>query len=95
MRNFYGSESPDQLKSKEGGNKGTVFNSINYGPTFDVDLVLTGKNGTSDLGTTYRGRGDESRLGRPKNTYLAGSSQFVLSELEVYYSGLFLALLPD
>lgn len=88
MRNFHGSESPYVMKARP-GKKGMIFNNINYGPTFDVDLVLTGQNGTSNLGSTYFGRSPQDRQGRRKNTYLAGSSEFVLSELEVYYSGRF------
>lgn len=90
LRNSHGSDSPYRISSPM---KAITYNNMNYGPTFDVDLLLIGKNGTSSLGKTY----DAPRYERdmtPKNTYLAGSSEFVLSELEVYYSGMCSSFLP-
>lgn len=90
LRNSHGSDSPYRISSPK---KAIIYNNMNYGPTFDVDLLLIGKNGTSSLGKTY----DAPRYERdmtPKNTYLAGSSEFVLSELEVYYSGICYSFLP-
>ena len=81
LRSFQGSESPHVITTKD-GEEGIIYNSIKNGPAFGVDLLLTGQNGTSSLGNTYNRHDLE-----PKEAYLAGSSEFVLSELEVYYSG--------
>ena len=90
LRNSHGSDSPYRISSPK---KAIIYNNMNYGPTFDVDLLLIGKNGTSSLGKTYDAPGYVRGMG-PKNTYLAGSSEFVLSELEVYYSGICSSFLP-
>ena len=90
LRNSHGSDSPYRISSPK---KAIIYNNMNYGPTFDVDLLLIGKNGTSSLGKTYDAPGYVRDMG-PRNTYLAGSSEFVLSELEVYYSGISSSFLP-
>ena len=47
LRNSHGSDSPYRISSPK---KAIIYNNMNYGPTFDVDLLLIGKNGTSSLG---------------------------------------------
>ena len=86
---YDGTKSPYTSKIKQ-NKEAFIINSINHGPSFPPDLVLTGKNGVSDIGKVYRA--GKYAQGRPRSAYLAGSAEFQLSELEVYYrsSGKFL-----
>lgn len=61
---------------------------MSHGPSIPPDLILTGKNGTSALGQIFFSGSDDWRRGRPQEALLAGSSEFKLSELEVYYGKL-------
>ena len=86
---YDGTKSPYTSKIKQ-NKEAFIINSINHGPSFPPDLVLTGKNGVSDIGKVYHA--GKYAQGRPRSAYLAGSAEFQLSELEVYYrsSGKFL-----
>ena len=80
--NYDGTKSPFKSNIKP-NEEAFIINSINHGPSFPPDLVLTGKDGVSDIGKVYHA--GKYAQGRPNSAFLAGSEEFQLSELEVYY----------
>ena len=85
--NYNGAYSPFK-NVKRTNKRASILNDMSHGPSIPPDLLLTGKNGTSTLGQIFFSGSDDWRRGRPQEALLAGSSEFKLSELEVYYGKL-------